>query len=518
MSIRYLIDPNRQAANRFDRELLQALVSTHELKAESTQPLREASTRWQTFYNTFARVLYAPRIQVFHGKIKDYKPHPLQWNILCQPDHLPSPEAYDEVWSFSDIDRERYQNQGCPLDKLHCFEGFVPDPEGLKSDAESPIALEGERMIFCSLRQLNNLEAIFTDYLQTQENNASVMLALHLDVSTDDAEAAETQLIASLEKSTQALQLDMDSLNIGTFIGPLSEEAYLACLDQSTALWWPQSFFQAQEAKALGCLCLGGPYGDENPGSTTQTATTAPDPNFFNALGARLHQLLNSVDFGAREAAYQQEKSLEQQGRKQKYSLFHSDYDSAELKARRNWHATYAREFKDCPGDVLDIGSGSGLFLEIMRDDLQQPAFGIDPDEDMVKVCQNLGLSVVQGDERKLSAFQMDTLGGIHASHIIEHVDGSRAIDLVENAFRVLRPGGLLLIRTPNWRNDTVRQEGFWLDITHIRPYPLPLLKQVLQDAGFTVTKEGFETFGWNDTYILGQKPLTSSTDAPGEV
>ena len=503
MSIRYLIDPNRQAANRFDRELLQALVSTHELKAESTQPLREASTRWQTFYNTFARVLYAPRIQVFHGKIKDYKPHPLQWNILCQPDHLPSPEAYDEVWSFSDIDRERYQNQGCPLDKLHCFEGFVPDPEGLKSDAESPIALEGERMIFCSLRQLNNLEAIFTDYLQTQENNASVMLALHLDVSTDDAEAAETQLIASLEKSTQALQLDMDSLNIGTFIGPLSEEAYLACLDQSTALWWPQSFFQAQEAKALGCLCLGGPYGDENPGSTTQTATTAPDPNFFNALGARLHQLLNSVDFGAREAAYQQEKSLEQQGRKQKYSLFHSDYDSAELKARRNWHATYAISdlAQDCFSKLCEtIYSSQPLVLSPMKTWSK-----------FAKIWDSAWYRVMSESSALFKWTPSAAFTPLTSSNTWTDL---ALLIWWRMPFASCVPAAFC----SNWRNDTVRQEGFWLDITHIRPYPLPLLKQVLQDAGFTVTKEGFETFGWNDTYILGQKPLTSSTDAPGEV
>jgi SAM-dependent methyltransferase len=518
MSIRYLIDPNRQAANRFDREFLDALFSDHELKAESTQPLREASEKWQAFYSTFSKALFTPRIQIFHGQLKDYVPHPLQWNILCQPENLPASD-YDEVWSFSAADQERLQRLGCPADKLFVFEDFSPDTNALKSHAELPITLEGESMIFCSLRQLGDLEQILTDYLRAHGDDSSVMLALHLDVAIDETEAAETLLLENLEKSTAALQRDMESLNIGTFIGPLTEEAYLACLQQSKALWWAQSFFQAQEAKASGLTCLGGPYAHTNNPNPLSSAPQASDQEFFAPLSARLHQLLNSVDFGAREAAYQAVKALEQQGRKQKYSLFHSDYNSDELKARRNWHATYAREFKDCPGDVLDIGSGSGLFLEIMRDDLQQPAFGIDPDEDMVKVCQKLGLSVLPGDERTLADFQMDALGGIHASHIIEHIDGSRAIALVENAFRVLRPGGLLLIRTPNWRNETVRQEGFWLDITHIRPYPLPLLKQVLQDAGFTITKEGFETFGWNDTYILGQKPLSSlSSDTSGEM
>lgn len=518
MSIRYLLDPTRQAANRFDRELLQALSSEHELKAESTRPLREASEVWKSLYTIFSKALYAPRIHLFHGDLNDYVAHPLQWNVLCQPEYLPS-QDYDEVWSFSTTDYERCLSLGCPPDQLICFEGFSPETAALCSAADLPIALEGDTMIFCSLHQLSDLNQALLEYLQYKGNDPSVMLALHLDVEATQAEMAENLLLESLEQSALALNLDMEILNIGTFIGKLSEKAYLACLSQSKTLWWPQSYFQAQEAKALGKFCIGGSYGQSTEASdASNNQTIASGFHFFNAVGERLQHLLTHVDFSAREAAYQQAKALEQQGRKQKYSLFHSDYDTEELKARRNWHATYAREFKDCPGDVLDIGSGSGLFLEIMRDDLQQPAFGIDPDEDMVNVCQKLGLNVLWGDEQKLGQFQMETLGGIHASHIIEHIDGTRAIALIENAFRVLRPSGLLLIRTPNWRNETVRQEGFWLDITHIRPYPLPLLKQVLQDAGFTVTKEGFETFGWNDTYILGQKPLISRPHSPGEL
>lgn len=514
MSIRYLIDPTRQAYNRFDRALMKALNPEHSLKGECLSPLSPDNTSdaWQTFYPIFSRPLLNPRIQVFHGYIEDYKAHPLQWNILCQPTRLPDTAPYDEVWSFSAHDTQRYEELGCPANKITTFTGFSPPAEILKSSAQLPIAKEGKDMVFCSLQDLKSLDTALFDYLKTMGSAPETMLALHLDVAEPELETAEAQLIEFLETHAQALSLDLEMLNIGTFIGPLSEAAYLAALHESAALWWPGSFVQAQEAHALGKVSVGGPYAAYSARSVHSEGLRAETPDsslgdFFEALSSRLHHLLNSVDFAAKAAAYEEASAAAQQGRKQKYSLFHSDYQPEELKARRQWHATYAREFKDCPGDVLDIGAGSGLFLEIMKDDLHHPAFGIDPDEDMVRVCTELGLQVIQGDERTLNDFQMQTLGGIHASHIIEHVDGSRAIAMVENAFRVLRPGGLLLIRTPNWRNEMVRHEGFWLDITHIRPYPLPLLKQVLQDAGFAVIKEGFETFGWNDTYILGQKP-----------
>jgi SAM-dependent methyltransferase len=128
-----------------------------------------------------------------------------------------------------------------------------------------------------------------------------------------------------------------------------------------------------------------------------------------------------------------QRKEASREGRKQKYSLFHSDYQSDELKARRAWHERYAAYFMTAPGEVVDIGSGSGIFLEILRD-AQVPAFGVDPDSDMVDVCRELGLQALPGDERLLADCGENSLGGIHASHIIEHIDGSRAIAMIENA------------------------------------------------------------------------------------
>lgn len=53
---------------------------------------------------------------------------------------------------------------------------------------------------------------------------------------------------------------------------------------------------------------------------------------------------------------------------------------------------------------------------------------------------------------------------------------------------RVMKKGGRLILITPN-ASDLRTSERFWLDPTHVRPYPEKLLVLLLQRAGFKVIK-----------------------------
>ena len=44
-----------------------------------------------------------------------------------------------------------------------------------------------------------------------------------------------------------------------------------------------------------------------------------------------------------------------------------------------------------------------------------------------------------------------------------------------------------LLVATPNIQNHIVWSQVFWLDPTHVRPYPRPLLERLGEAAGFLV-------------------------------
>ncbi|MBC7544897.1 MAG: class I SAM-dependent methyltransferase [Candidatus Sericytochromatia bacterium] len=185
---------------------------------------------------------------------------------------------------------------------------------------------------------------------------------------------------------------------------------------------------------------------------------------------------------------------------RQRFSLFHGDDNGDALK---QWLAPYADQFIGRK-HVLDIGCGPGYFLELLAD-RSVPALGIDFDPAMVAFCQEKGLKAVVADARSLTSWTKQ-FDAIHAGHIIEHMDGETAVAFLEQCATALRPGGLLILRTPNWENDTVRHGAFWLDHTHVRPYPLPLLEQILLDLDFRIRSAGSEPRGQNDLYMIATK------------
>jgi O-antigen chain-terminating methyltransferase len=70
--------------------------------------------------------------------------------------------------------------------------------------------------------------------------------------------------------------------------------------------------------------------------------------------------------------------------------------------------------------------------------------------------------------------------------HLIEHLDFRTLLALLDESLRVLCPGGLLLLETPNPENVHVGSCNFYMDPTHRNPLP-PLLTQYLAESrGFT--------------------------------
>lgn len=512
MQVRFVFEPELEKANaRWAFHMIPLLSQALAFKAE---PLSKASLNWKDHYASFSRVQTDPQIQLYWGPPESFKAHPLQWNIVI--DASQQMTGADEYWVFSPQSAQGLQVLGVPAEQIQLLP--LATQTWQAQSVELPMELSEKHILFASLNwsQQTQLKAILKAYLPTFCGQTDTALALHLDPGPQAADAQqdeiETQLMTLLESLAAETQSDLEKLNLETWIGKLDTDSYFGVLNRADVLVAPANPLCGLEAIALGKKVVNihaqsEISGEDLKAALSDRASDAPVAltQMLEAMVKQIERIQTSVDFEARSRSFQASQQAAQQGRKQKYSLFHSDYNEPEMQARRNWHARYAKFFEGIQGDVLDIGCGSGIFLEILRD-WGQAACGIDLDPAMVEVCESLGLQAIVGDDQSLSQWQSQSLGGIHASHIIEHIDGSRAIQLVENAFRVLRPGGKLIVRTPNWRNDQVRHEGFWLDITHVRPYPLPLLKQVFEDAGFVIEQMGFEEFGWNDTFIVGRK------------
>lgn len=136
-------------------------------------------------------------------------------------------------------------------------------------------------------------------------------------------------------------------------------------------------------------------------------------------------------------------------------------------------------------GRALDVGCGRGEWLQLLRE-LGLQGHGVDLDAGMLDACTAAGLSVEQGDALEWLAAQPDnSLALISAFHVVEHIPFASVQQLVAQAHRVLQPGGLLIMETPNPENLSVGAHTFYLDPSHQRPLPPALLQFVPEYAGF---------------------------------
>jgi O-antigen chain-terminating methyltransferase len=136
---------------------------------------------------------------------------------------------------------------------------------------------------------------------------------------------------------------------------------------------------------------------------------------------------------------------------------------------------------------VLDVGCGRGVFLEMLRE-AGIAAVGVDLSPNAVRRCRELGFrEVYQEDALGFLRGHAGAFDGVVCSHIIEHLPYEDAVELVHAAYAALAEGGRLAVVTPNPRDLRVIGEMFWLDPTHVRPYPLPLLEAMLRATGFAI-------------------------------
>jgi O-antigen chain-terminating methyltransferase len=134
---------------------------------------------------------------------------------------------------------------------------------------------------------------------------------------------------------------------------------------------------------------------------------------------------------------------------------------------------------------VIDIGCGRGEWLEVLRGQ-GIPAYGIDISGVFVAECRQRGLDAVEAEAlTHLRERQDGSVGMVTAMHVVEHLAFRDLIVLLDEAFRVLVPGGVLILETPNPENLIVGACNFWFDPTHIRPLPPDVLHFAVQARGF---------------------------------
>ncbi len=134
--------------------------------------------------------------------------------------------------------------------------------------------------------------------------------------------------------------------------------------------------------------------------------------------------------------------------------------------------------------DVADLGCGHGEFMAMLQSE-GHTVYGVDVDPGMVDACRAQGFDVTLGDAATWLNAQPGRFDAVFSSNVIEHLPAETVREWVAAAFVALRPGGMLLLATPNPASAIVQFHEFWRDPTHVRMYGAQLVEFLLADAGF---------------------------------
>jgi SAM-dependent methyltransferase len=170
------------------------------------------------------------------------------------------------------------------------------------------------------------------------------------------------------------------------------------------------------------------------------------------------------------------------------YATFEDQFRGtrADIRQRQAVYLPYVRNARAGTADapVIDIGCGRGEWLELLRDE-GLVARGVDLNRIFLDECRERNLDVVEQDALTfLRQLKRDSVGVVTCFHMIEHLDQSALIALLDETLRVLHPGGVAIFETPNPRNLMVGSCNFYMDPTHKRPLPPDLSRYLLEARG----------------------------------
>jgi SAM-dependent methyltransferase len=144
----------------------------------------------------------------------------------------------------------------------------------------------------------------------------------------------------------------------------------------------------------------------------------------------------------------------------------------------------YVPLFAGC-SDVVDIGCGRGELLAALKA-AGVTARGIDVNDSMVITARERGLDATRADALAyLGALPDRSLGGIVATQVVEHLEPSYLMRLLDAAARTLRAGAPIVLETINPACWLAFFSSYIRDFTHVRPVHPETLQYLLRASGF---------------------------------
>jgi 2-polyprenyl-3-methyl-5-hydroxy-6-metoxy-1,4-benzoquinol methylase len=141
-------------------------------------------------------------------------------------------------------------------------------------------------------------------------------------------------------------------------------------------------------------------------------------------------------------------------------------------------------------GLVLDVGCGGGLFLRLMRERGYRAA-GLDLSPGAASTAwRKQGVPVVCGSLER-APFAGGSCAAVTMFHVLEHL--SDPASYLEAAHTLLKPGGRLIVQTPNaasWQFFLLGEYWTGLDVPrHLIDFRACDLETLIESAGFEVIR-----------------------------
>lgn len=176
-------------------------------------------------------------------------------------------------------------------------------------------------------------------------------------------------------------------------------------------------------------------------------------------------------------------------------------YQAAYYGERREYTGKYLTKWRERvlsvesiaePGHLLDVGCGAGAFLlnALARD---WRAWGLEVSHDAISALPEPARSHAVVGRLESAPFADESLDALTLFDVIEHVRSP--LDFLGNARRPLKPGGLLVITTPDAGSMKARiKRRFWryFDFDrylHLYHFSARTLTLALRKTGFEVTR-----------------------------
>jgi len=162
----------------------------------------------------------------------------------------------------------------------------------------------------------------------------------------------------------------------------------------------------------------------------------------------------------------------------------HAGLDETKRRSFDRQYAPFLRDWR-VEDRILELGCGAGDFLAYLAERGLKRAEGIDLSPEQIERASGRGLVVACEDARERLARNAECYDAIAAFDFLEHFTRDELFELLPLIHAALRPGGHLLVQTPNGAGIFAAQIALG-DLTHMTILTEESFRQLVRLHGFS--------------------------------